>query len=80
MEHSDSAAVVSPRTVFSTVLFALLGAIISSLIIVVVSMLDKAINGEEDFKGSFDIPVLGAVPDFDTSSSTTKGKKTAGGY
>ena len=80
MEHSDSAAVVSPRTVFSTVLFALLGAIISSLIIVIISMLDKAIKGEDDFKESFDIPVLGAVPDFDASSSTTKGKKTAGGY
>ena len=80
MEHSDSATVVSPRTVFSTVLFALLGAIISSLIIVIISMLDKAIKGEDDFKESFDIPVLGAVPDFDASSSTTKGKKTAGGY
>ncbi len=81
MEHSDSASVVSPRTAFSTALFALIGAIVSSLIIVIISMLDKAIKGEEDFKESFDIPVLGAVPDFDISSnSNNKGKKAAGGY
>ncbi len=76
MERSDSAAVVSPRTMFSTVLFALLGAIISALVVVIISMLDKAIKGEDDFKENFDIPILGAVPDFDASNSS----KNAGGY
>lgn len=79
MEHADSASIVSPRTVFTTVLFAMLGAIISALIILVLATLDKAVKGEEDFKSSFDIPILGAVPDFDNSSSH-KSKKTAGGY
>ena len=77
MEHADSATVVSPRTAFSTVLFAMLGAIISALVILVLATLDKAVKGEEDFKASFDIPILGAVPDFDNSSSS---KKTTGGY
>lgn len=81
MSYADSAVVVSPRIIFTTIIFGFIGAIIASVLVVIISTLDKAIKGEEDFKTNFDIPVLGAVPDFDNSNSSSYSKKkTSGGY
>ncbi len=73
MSESDSASVVSPRTTMTTFYFALIGAILSAAVIVVFNLLDQTIKGEEDLKNSFNLPVLGSVPDFDNVAP--KGKK-----
>ena len=76
MSESDSASMVSPQTTITTFYFALIGALLSSAIIVVFNLLDQTIKGEEDLKNSFNLPVLGCVPDFDNVSA--KGKKEKG--
>lgn len=76
MSESDSASVVSPRTTYTTFLFALIGALLSSAIIVIFNLLDQTIKGEDDLKATFNLPVLGCVPDFDNVSSNSKKVKS----
>ena len=66
---------VSPRTVVSTILAAVLGGAITCIIIVYIAVSDKTINGEDDIKNNYDIPLLGSVPDF---QSTVRGGKQHG--
>ena len=62
----------SPNTV-KTVFFAvLLGVIIVAFIAVYIDMSDKTINGEDDVRANYDIPILGSVPDFQTISKGGK--------
>ncbi len=76
MSESDGASMVSPRTTVTTFYFALIGALLSSAIIVVFNLLDQTIKGEEDLKTTFNLPVLGCVPDFDNVNAS--GKKAKG--
>ncbi len=63
---------VSPRTLVSTMLAGMLGVVATCMIIIYLAVSDKTINGEDDIKNNYDIPLLGAVPDF---QSTVKGGK-----
>ncbi len=66
---------VSPRTLVSTMLAGVLGVAVTCMIIIYLAVSDKTINGEDDIKNNYDIPLLGSVPDF---QSTVKGGKQHG--
>lgn len=76
MDMADSASKIYPQTFSSTAIFGILGAVISCVIIILVETLDQTIKDEEDFVENFDIPVLGAVPDFDNSPTYAYRSKT----
>ncbi len=76
MDMADSASKIYPQTLSSTAIFGILGAVISCVIIILVATLDQTIKDEEDFVKNFDIPVLGAVPDFDNSPTYAYRSKT----
>lgn len=52
----------SPNIALNTVSGAVLGAIISMLIIVVIHIMDVSVRGEEDIVEKYEIPVLGVIP------------------
>ncbi len=66
---------VSPRTLVSTLLAGVLGVAVTCMIIIYLAVSDKTINGEDDIKNNYDIPLLGSVPDF---QSTARGGKQHG--
>lgn len=68
-----------PRTVRTTMIVGLLGAVAAFLILYIIEALNRAIKGAEDFTASFDVPLLGAVPDFD-NAETGAYRKSKGGY
>lgn len=76
LDEADKASSVYPQTLSSTFVFAILGAVITCIILVLIETLDQAIKSEEDFIAYFDIPVLGSVPDFDNSPSYAYRAKT----
>ncbi|MBE6728903.1 MAG: hypothetical protein E7568_01560 [Ruminococcaceae bacterium] len=67
LEEADTANKVFPQTINTTFIFALIGAIVSCAIILLISFMDQTIKSEEEFVSYFDIPILGTVPDFDNS-------------
>ena len=69
MATADSVDKVSPRTFFTTVIFAVLGGAVCCAVIFLHETMDKAIKSEEDIKALFDTPILGSVPDFETSNN-----------
>ena len=84
LDEADSTSSIYPRTLSSTFIFGVLGAIVTCIIIVLIATLDQAIKNEEDFASTFDIPVLGTVPDFENSPTyayrTKTGNASAGGH
>lgn len=66
---------VSPNTLRTVFFAVLLGILIVAFIAVFIDMSDKTINGEDDIRANYDIPILGSVPDFQTIS---KGGKNNG--
>lgn len=75
LSKARSADQVSPHTAITTILAFLFGVIITALIVIYFAISDRTINGEDDFKNHYDIPLLGSVPDF---QSTAKGAKKRG--
>lgn len=72
LSKARDTAQISPNTL-KTVFFAvLLGVVIVALIAVYIDMSDKTINGEDDIRANYDIPILGSVPDFQTISKGGK--------
>ena len=63
---------VSPKTMITVALAAILGAAIVAFFVIYIELSDRTINGEEDIRANYDIPILGNVPDF---QSTIKGGK-----
>jgi len=63
---------VSPRTLMTTFFAAFLGMAVVALFVVYIDLSDRTINGEEDIRANYDIPVLGMVPDFQVSSKGGK--------
>lgn len=55
-------APTSPNVAVNTVSGALIGAVISLLIIIVIHLMDVSVHGEEDISERYDIPVLGVIP------------------
>ncbi len=72
-DTANSATMISPRTFFMTGLLGLAGAIVSYLIALIFDMNDKTIKGETDFTQTYNIPILGTVPDFDNPTSMNTG-------
>jgi capsular polysaccharide biosynthesis protein len=62
---ADKATQVYPQSAFYAIIGALLGALLTFAIAFVIDMMDNTIKGEEYFKNNFDIPLLGAIPDFE---------------
>ncbi len=63
---------VSPRTFITVALASILGAVVVALFVIYIELSDRTINGEEDVRSHYDFPILGNVPDF---QSTVKGGK-----
>ncbi len=76
LDTADSTSCVYPQTLSTTVVFAMLGAAVICILLVLIATLDQAIKDEEDFMAHFDIPVLGSVPDFDNSPTYAYRAKT----
>lgn len=68
LDKAERAVQYSPRTMVSTALLAVVGAIISSFIIFLISYYDTTIKGEEDIARTFNFAILGSIPDFTTSN------------
>lgn len=64
IEQSTGAKKNYPNTPATAFLFAVCGAVVVFCLAVFVSMMDKTIKGESDFKAHYDIPVLGNIPNF----------------
>ncbi len=67
--QADRAGRISPQTASNTSVAFIIGIILTYLIAFIVDINDRAIKGEEDFTMCYNIPILGVVPDFDTTSS-----------
>lgn len=52
----------SPNVAVNTVSGALIGAVLSMLIIIVIHLMDVSVHGEEDISERYEIPVLGVIP------------------
>ena len=52
----------SPNIALNTMTGAIMGAIISMLIIVAIHIMDVSVRGEEDVVEKYEIPVLGVIP------------------
>ncbi len=73
------ATMTYPSTNTTTVVAGLVGAIAAYVIVFIVEILNRSIKGEEQFVEIFDIPLLGAVPDFENADQI-RYRKSKGGY
>lgn len=70
-----------PRTVMTTGVAGVAGAVAAYVVVFIIESMNRAIKGEEDFANNFDVPLLGAVPDFENAESSGYRKhKSRGGY
>lgn len=70
-----------PRTLMATGVAGVVGAVVAFLVAFSIESMNRAIKGEEDFTNNFDVPLLGAVPDFENAESGGYRKhKSRGGY
>ena len=67
LSKARSTTQVSPQTFIATALACILGVFITALIVIFLAISDRTINGEDDLKNNYDIPILGVVPDFQIS-------------
>lgn len=63
----NKASEVTANTMLFVLLALVVGAAVSSAIIVISNRLDKTIKGEEDLLSQHDLPLLGVVPLFDVA-------------
>lgn len=54
---------ISPKILQNTVMGVLLGGVLSTFIFLAIGLFDTTIKSEEDFENTFDIPVIGIIPD-----------------
>lgn len=70
-----------PRTFRTTAVAGMFGAVMAYVIVFVIDSANKSIKGEEDFTTRFDVPLLGAVPDFENvENGAYRKSKNRGGY
>ncbi len=62
-----------PRTASNALYAFVIGALLSSLVFIVISLLKNTIENDTDFKARYSIPLLGTVPIFENKQ--TKGKR-----
>ena len=72
-ETADRATLVYPLTVTTTATFFIIGIAVAYIISLIVDLSDRSIKGIENFVESYDIAVLGCVPNFEE-------KTNEGGY
>lgn len=70
---ADNAVKTYPRTAFSTLTAALIGAVVAFVIVFIIDSTDHALKGDNDFTENFSIPLLGTVPDFAETQMYSKG-------
>lgn len=70
--EAEGAVMVSPKTVQTTAIAAMFGALLSLLIYLILDMFDQSIHTEDDLADNFSFAILGVIPDFLTAP--------AGGY
>lgn len=63
--EADNARKAFPNTVKSTIIAALVGAILIYVMLFVAEDLNKAVDSQNDFVEIYKIPLLGTVPDFE---------------
>lgn len=75
LANADKAVNTYPRTFTTTIISAFAGALLAFVVAFIFDSLDQTINGEDDFKACFEIPLLGMVPDFENAGviDTSKG-------
>ncbi len=66
---AEKSAKVHPRTFVNTVAFFVVGAGLSYLLVLFVDLNDKSIKGVGDFSECYNIPVLGSVPNFESTDA-----------
>lgn len=64
VDTASDALKVSPNININTTIGLFIGFLIAMLYISATVILDKIIKNEENFSSTYDIPILGAVPDF----------------
>ena len=74
---STGAKKTYPRTLISTAIAMIMGALLAFVVVYVISLFNTTIKSEEDFKERYNIHVLGDIPDFATAKS---GKYTKSYY
>ena len=78
---ATGAAQTYPRTTMTTAVVGILGAAVTYVVLFIIESMNRSIKGEEDFANSFDVPLLGAVPDFENVETGGYRKyKSRGGY
>lgn len=65
--QAEKATVVSPQTIRDTIIAFVLGAFLAFIIVLIIDLNDKTIKGDADFTEAYSVPVLGSVPDFETT-------------
>lgn len=73
-EQATQARKVLPRTMINTLMAAIIGFLIASVVIVLRALLDQTVKTEADFTQNYDIPLLGVVPDFNAPAKRKGGK------
>ncbi len=75
------ASMTYPRTLMTTGVAGVVGAVAAYIVLFIIESMNRAIKGEEDFTSNFDVPLLGAVPDFENAESGGHRKaRGRGGY
>ena len=72
-EASTPVTPSSPNKTLNTIIGVLLGMVLGVLIIFIIELFDTRIKTEDDLVSKFDLPILGVIPDLE--SSLTKGGK-----
>lgn len=65
----ESATKVYPNTTVTMIVFAIFGIAVVYSLFLVAFLFNTTIVREDDFKERFDIPIIGAIPDFATAKS-----------
>ncbi len=71
---ANSFTKVYPTTVNYSLIAALIGAVATYAICFVFDFFDQAIRGEAEFAERYEIPLLGSIPDFESSMESKKSK------
>lgn len=58
---------VFPSTATITAIAAMFGVVLAFIIVFIADSLNQSIRGEDDFIAKYDLPILGAVPDFENN-------------
>lgn len=78
--EAETAVQTYPRTATFTLLAGIVGAVLGFGAVLLIDSMDQAISGEEGYTSRFDIPLLGSVPYFESSTSVSNYSDYKEGY